>query len=84
MLEIKNKILLELSNLISSNEILNLIKESELGADLLIKDLDLDSLEIFELIMVLEEMFKIEINYDEFIDKKMLSDLVDHIENETQ
>jgi len=83
MLEIKNKILLELSNLISSNEILNLIKESELGADLLIKDLDLDSLEVFELIMVLEEMFKIEINYDEFIDKKMLSDLVHHIGNET-
>ena len=83
MLEIKNKILLELSNLISSNEILNLIKESELGADLLIKDLDLDSLEVFELIMLLEEMFKIDINYDEFIDNKMLSDLVHHIENQT-
>ena len=83
MLEIKNKILLELSNLISSNEILNLIKESELGADLFLKDLDLDSLEVFELIMLLEEMFKIDINYDEFIDNKMLSDLVHHIENQT-
>ena len=55
------------------------IEESELGKDTSFEELGVDSLDIVELTMALEEEFEIEITVDE--DMKTVGDLVNYIES---
>ena len=55
------------------------IEGSELGKDTSFEELGVDSLDIVELTMALEEEFEIEITVDE--DMRTVGDLVDYIES---
>lgn len=55
------------------------IEGSELGKDTSFEELGVDSLDIVEITMALEEEFEIEITVDE--DMRTVGDLVDYIES---
>lgn len=63
-----------------------LVKELSLDADQvtmeanLIDDLGVDSLDIFEVVMSLEEAFEIEISNDDIEDIKTVGDIVNYIQ----